>query len=132
MARAIVHTGGCLCGNIRFKVTGPALNPHTCSCQMCRKHTGALTAAWAEFPSKAVAWTGPGGQPATYRSSEISCRAFCQKCGSTLGAIDDAPTIALLLGSFDKPAKQDLIPTGHSFRSGRPKWWRVEIKTDQT
>ncbi|WP_298982374.1 GFA family protein [uncultured Roseibium sp.] len=130
MARSTYHTGGCLCGHIRFEATGPALNPHTCSCQMCRKHTGALTAAWVEFSSDAIAWTGPGGQPATFRSSENSSRAFCGRCGSTIGAIDDAPTIALLLGTFDKPAKKDLMPTGHSFRSSRPKWWHVDIKAD--
>lgn len=121
-----VRTGGCLCGSIRFQASGVPLNPHTCSCTMCQRHTGALTAAWVEFSRDDVLWTGPGGAPATWRSSERSSRAFCPVCGSSIGAIDDAPTVALLVGAFDRPDAVDLMPTGHSYRSKRPRWWRVE------
>jgi len=124
------HSGGCLCGAIRFEATGPALRPHTCSCKMCQRHTGALTACWVEFPKESVAWTGPGREPATYRSSEFSSRAFCPTCGSTLGAIDDQPTIALVLGAFDRLGGKALRPTAHSYRSARPRWWHVDIRGD--
>jgi hypothetical protein len=97
---------------------------------MCQRHSGALTLAWVEFPSADVTWTGPGGEPARYRSSDYSSRAFCPKCGSTLGAIDDAPVIALVLGAFDAPNRASLRPTYPSFRTPRPKWWH--ISTDQT
>jgi len=122
-----IFSGGCLCGHIRFEATSPAAKPHNCSCKMCQRHSGSLTLAWVEFPSTAVAWVGPGGAPATYRSSDYSSRAFCNKCGSTLGAIDDKPVIALTLGAFDKPGAAELKPKGHSFRGGAPKWWHVEI-----
>jgi len=122
------HEGGCLCGAIRFMASGPALRPHTCSCKMCQRHTGALTACWVEFPKDAVTWTGKGGPPAIYRSSEASSRAFCPACGTSLGAIDDAPVIALLVGTFDKSGSRELAPLSHSYRSGRPRWWSVETK----
>ncbi|WP_411753572.1 GFA family protein, partial [Serratia sp. (in: enterobacteria)] len=48
-------SGGCLCGAIRFKATSPA-NPHTCSCDICQKHTGAQSAAWIEFSASNVQW----------------------------------------------------------------------------
>ncbi|MGE3308021.1 MAG: GFA family protein [Rhizobiaceae bacterium] len=119
--------GGCLCGSIRFEADAPAARPHTCSCRMCQRHSGALTLAWVEFSREAVRWTGVGGAPATWRSSDFSSRAFCPACGSSLGAIDDAPTVALLLGTFDKPGAKGLKPTAHSFKGGRPLWWHVEI-----
>jgi len=119
------YEGGCLCGNIRFTAQPPAEFPHTCSCTMCQRHSGALTVAWVEFPADNVAWTGPGGAPATWRSSEKSSRAFCPVCGSTIGAIDDDPVIALVLGAFDKPGAVALRPTSHSYVSKRPKWWKV-------
>lgn len=125
---AKTYVGGCLCGNIRFAATGPALKPHTCSCKMCQRHTGSLTAMWVEFPRDAVSWTGSGGEPAKFRSSDYSSRAFCQKCGSSLGAIDDAPTIALLLGGFDSNNRQELMPTYHSYVGGRPKWWKITVE----
>lgn len=125
------YTGGCLCGSVRFEVRGPAEKPHTCSCTMCQRHTGALTAAWVEFPKGAIAWTGPGGAPSLFRSSDHSSRAFCPACGSSIGAVDNDPTVALLLGSFDKPLSAALMPTSHSYRGGRPRWWHVdETKQD--
>lgn len=122
-----VYEGGCLCGQVRFRATGPVGWPHTCSCQMCQRHSGALTLAWAEFPRDRVHWTGPGGAPATWRSSGKSSRAFCPTCGSTLGAIDDGPVVALVIGSFDAPNRQALAPVGHSYVSRRPRWWHVTI-----
>lgn len=127
MASTKLYEGGCLCGRIRFQATGPAGWPHTCSCKICQRHSGALTLAWVEFPRDRVVWTGPGGAPATWRSSEQSSRAFCPHCGSTLGAIDDAPVVALVLGVFDSANAKELAPTGHSHVSKRPKWWHVAV-----
>lgn len=119
-----VLEGGCLCGAIRFRTEGAPQRPHTCSCASCRRHSGALTLGWVEFPAAQVQWKGPGGAPATWRSSPHSSRAFCPQCGSSLGAIDDAPTIALATGAFDKPHLVALAPQYHSYTSRRPRWWR--------
>ncbi len=119
------YPGGCLCGWIRFTAHGPAGNPHTCSCRYCQQHTGALTALWVEFPRDKVEWTGEGGEPALYRSSDYSSRAFCPRCGSSLGAVDDEPTIALLVGTFDDPHRPELKPESHSFEDGQPTWWHT-------
>ena len=127
MPKTELHTGGCLCGEIRFEAKTPALKPHSCSCNMCQRHTGAISTFWVEFPKDSITWTGEGGEPATYRSSEKSSRAFCQKCGSTLGAIDDAPVIALLLGVFDDKNSKQLIPTSHSFNDDLPSWWHFRV-----
>ncbi len=123
MARPKTYAGGCLCGNIRFAVTGPLAKPHTCSCRMCQRHSGAPTLAWVEVPRGAVAWTGPGGAPSVWRSSDWSSRAFCPLCGSALGAVDDAPTVALVTGSFDRPNLRELRPDYHSHVGSRPAWW---------
>ncbi|MBA7934243.1 GFA family protein [Klebsiella sp. RHBSTW-00215] len=116
-------TGGCLCGYIRFSAVNP-VSPHSCSCDMCQKHTGAQTAVWLEFTAKDVNWTGDGGAPATWRSSQNTCRAFCPRCGSSLGAIDDGPVIALLTGAFDQPDNKTFAPEFHSFEDMKPSWWR--------
>ena len=128
MPKKTIHAGGCLCGAIRFEADAPAAKPHTCSCKMCQRHTGSLTATWVEFPREAVRWVGPSGVPATWRSSDFSSRAFCATCGSSLGAIDDQPTVALLLGAFDRTSAADLRPTYHSYKGGRPKWGGIEIR----
>ena len=126
MAKPKIYAGGCLCGAIRFESIGPAKKPHSCSCKMCQRHSGALTAAWVEFPEASVKWIGAAGKPELYRSSDWSSRAFCKICGSSIGAIDDAPNIALLLGVFDSPNKRELMPLSESYKSSRPKWWHPE------
>ena len=122
------YLGGCLCGDIRFEALGPVEKPHTCSCKMCQRHSGALTTTWVEFPKSSVKWIGPGGTPATYRSSDYSNRSFCAKCGSTLGAIDNNPVVAMVLGVFDSANRKELRPTYHSYKGGRPKWWHVDTE----
>lgn len=64
--------------------------------------------------------------PALYRSSDYSSRAFCPRCGSTLGAVDDEPTVALVTGSFDRGDLTALRPTAHSFSDGCPDWWKID------
>lgn len=119
MARS--YEGGCLCGHIRFSAEGPPLKPHTCSCKMCQRHSGAVTLHWVEFPAEKVTWSTT---PAVWRSSDYSSRSFCPKCGSTLGAIDDKPVVALVLGSFDSNNRKELAPDYHSYAGKQPKWMR--------
>ncbi|CDM89238.1 GFA family protein [Xenorhabdus bovienii] len=127
--KKVEYSGGCLCGHIRFIATGEAGNPHTCSCSMCQQHSGGLTLCWIEFPKAAVHWNGPGGVPSVFRSSDYSSRAFCSQCGSSLGAIDDGPTVGLLLGNFDSKNKKNLRPVSHSFISSRPRWWKIDTQS---
>lgn len=125
MTKPKTYEGSCLCGNICFTAIGPALKPHTCSCKPCQRHSGALTLAWVEFAREQLTWTGPGGLPSTWRSSEWSSRAFFPSCGSTIGAIDDKPVVALAIGTFNAPNRKELAPIFHSYIAKRPKWWSV-------
>lgn len=126
-----ILSGGCLCGAIRFEATGLAEKPHTCSCRFCQRHTGAPTAAWVEFPADRLRWTGAGGKPSVWRSSDCSSRAFCPACGSSIGAIDDEPVVALLIGGFDDPNDPSLAPQYHSFEDCRPGWLSVETASGE-
>jgi hypothetical protein len=120
MAR--IYKGGCLCGAIRFEAEGPPLKPHSCSCKLCQRHSGAVMLHWVEFPAEKVKWTGLDGKPSTWRSSDYSSRSFCKTCGSTLGAIDDKPVVAMVLGSFDSNNRRELAPEFHSYAAKQPRW----------
>jgi hypothetical protein len=120
------YEGGCLCGRIRFRAVGEPQRPHTCSCTMCQRHSGAITLHWVEFPAEAVTWTGEGGKPALWRSSEGSSRAFCPICGGTIGAIDDKPVIALAVGAFDGRNRAALAPDYQSYAGQKPAWAKRE------
>lgn len=122
-----LFSGGCLCGHIRFEAGGKPTFPHLCSCRMCQLWSGAPTVAWVEFPLAGFAWTGPGGEPSTFQSSENTRRGFCAKCGSSLCALDDGyDKISLTIAVFDEPSS--LVPgKQHSHKTSAPGWWIPEI-----
>ena len=124
------YEGQCLCGHIRFRVEGKPTFPHLCSCRTCQRWSGAPTVAWVEFPIKNLVWSGPGGEPALYQSSEKTQRGFCPNCGGTVCAIDDGyDKISLTIASFDDAAQ--LVPgKQHSYRKEAPSWWDVTIKRE--
>ncbi|GAA5482676.1 GFA family protein [Haloferula sargassicola] len=82
-----LHTGGCLCGRVRYQVRGSALQTSLCHCEDCRRASGAPFVAWTFFPPGALAWTT--GEP---RKVEFAGRErwFCGDCGSPLLFVDPA------------------------------------------
>ena len=95
-------TGSCLCGAVRYEVTGALRDVVVCHCEMCRKshgHIGAYTAA----PRDALHLIEPRGLK-WYRSSGVARRGFCGECGGTLfwdGTGRD--TISIAAGTLDAP-----------------------------
>lgn len=90
------HTGGCLCGSVRFVARGRPLRVGLCHCLDCRKHHGAPFHASAIFPETAVTLAG--------ETCDYAGRHFCPICGSSVfGRSGDE--IELSLGAFDTPGK---------------------------
>jgi hypothetical protein len=81
-ARIDTHSGGCLCGAVRYEIVGPLRPVVFCHCTQCRRSTGHFMAATAarhrDFRLLA------GEELRWYPSSDSAQRAFCGCCGSTL------------------------------------------------
>ncbi|MEU5839754.1 GFA family protein [Streptomyces diacarni] len=115
------RSGGCLCGQVRFTVTGNPDYPHTCSCTRCQKLSGGPVMAWVSFPLSGLAWTGEEGGPAWYYTWPDSRRGCCPTCGSHLCALDDdSDSIALTLSSLDDAS--GLMPVNQSFPQNAVPW----------
>ena len=78
-----VEQGGCLCGAVRYRVTGNPLAATLCHCGDCRRASGGTNVAWAVFENEAFKWLA--AEPATYSSSPGIHWLFCGKCGSLVG-----------------------------------------------
>jgi hypothetical protein len=76
------YGGGCLCGYVRYRVTGVARDVCFCHCVSCRRACGAPFVAWATFD--AAAFVVEQGELAQYRSSQLVVRGFCPRCGTAL------------------------------------------------
>ncbi len=75
-------TGGCYCGEIRYKASGVPKYAGVCYCGDCRKIAGAQSVAWVTFAVEDFEYTK--GTPVSYQSSEKVKRTFCGICGTGL------------------------------------------------
>lgn len=113
------RTGGCLCGAIRYTVTGPMRPVVACHCEQCRRTSGHHVAATAARYSD----VSIDGEPVWFDSSPGFRRGFCGLCGSNLfwrsaasellsifaGTLD-TPTGLRLAGHIHAGAKGDYYP----------------------
>jgi len=100
-------TGGCLCGRVRYTVTGEPAFSGLCHCRNCQRYTGSAFEALIAFPAASVSVqgelktyddTGDSGQPVH--------RHFCPNCGSgVVNEVDVLPGVMIVLaGTLDDPA----------------------------
>jgi hypothetical protein len=75
-------TGGCLCGAVRYRVTGAPRSTSLCHCDSCRRATGGPSLAWAIFDEDRVEIVA--GTLAVFASSPGIERGFCARCGTSL------------------------------------------------
>jgi hypothetical protein len=114
------YLGGCLCGAVRYRATGPARNLCFCHCRSCRRASGAPFVAWATFD--ASRFTLASGALASVRSSERVLRTFCRDCGTSLTYRHDARPndLDVTLASLDEP--RVLRPACHIWVSNKLPW----------
>jgi hypothetical protein len=103
MNEQTIHTGGCLCGAVRFEATGEPGWTCYCHCHSCRRHTASPVASFVGFTEKTFRYTR--GQPKTFESSPQTWRSFCADCGTplTYHADWDKAGIHVYLGALDNP-----------------------------
>jgi hypothetical protein len=96
------HTGGCLCGGVRYRVSGPLRHVIACHCSQCRRTSGHFVAATSanttdiEFLSDAtLTW---------YASSSDAKRGFCNRCGGNLfWRVNGTLKTSIMAGTLDAP-----------------------------
>tara|TARA_R110000868_G_scaffold104557_9_gene287980 strand:- start:3328 stop:3750 length:423 start_codon:yes stop_codon:yes gene_type:complete len=99
------HTGGCLCGAIRYEITGEPVRVANCHCDECRRATGASFATVAFFSEEDVQVVR--GTPKQFGhaadSGNTMTKEFCGDCGSQLlGAGSGSPGVrSVRVGSLD-------------------------------
>ena len=123
-----IHEGGCLCGQVRYRVTGPLADVIACHCRMCRRTSGHHVAATAA-PRECFELTESAGL-AWYCSSETSRRGFCKFCGSSLvWEPNFADYVAVSAGSLDGPT--GLKVARHIFVKDKPDWYEITDGAEQ-
>jgi hypothetical protein len=117
-------SGGCLCGAVRYRITGTPRYLCYCHCESCRRAAGAASVPWATFAREQFALTA--GAPLEYRSSARVLRGFCGTCGSPLTYRNEArpDEVDVIVTSLDDPGP--LAPAAHVWVAEKLPWVRIE------
>jgi hypothetical protein len=128
-----VHEGGCLCGAVRYRVTGEPVRASACHCTNCQRRTGSAFGIGTYFKEAQVSFNGAPRGTYEYRSDESGRwlrNEFCVKCGTTMTWTAEAlPGVrAIAGGSYDDP-KWFRLPRHAWLRSALP-WFTPPAGTD--
>jgi hypothetical protein len=111
-----VFTGGCACGQVRFRLRGAPKRVGLCHCMTCRKAHAAAFNPFVVYDRDKVEVSG---DLRLWRSSPGYDRRFCGVCGSrVLG--ENGAEIELSLGSLDEPGV--FAPQYESWTIRREPW----------
>ena len=116
-------TGGCLCGAVRYEITGPLRDVVNCHCSMCQKqhgnfgpHTKARKVNIHITNDTGLSW---------YKTSEVARRGFCNLCGSGLfWEPFELDATGIIAGTLDDSA--GLKTMGHIFVGEKADFYQID------
>lgn len=118
-----ISTGGCLCGAVRFELSGSPLTAGYCHCTRCQRRTGTASSAQARIDGRTLrllqgvellkAWRHPEGGHE---------KLFCGVCGAHLFSRDAKrhTQMSVRLGAFD--GDPGIRPSWRSFVAYAAPW----------
>lgn len=119
-------TGSCLCGAVRYRVTGRLRPVIACHCTQCRKTSGHHVAA-TSAPREGVAVEG---DVTWYASSEFARRGFCGICGANLFWDGPGSHLSIFAGTLDGDPGVRLA--GHIFCADKGAYYEIADGLPQT
>jgi len=117
--------GSCLCGSIRYEVTGALRGAVNCHCTMCRKAHGAAFRTRAAVRRGDFRFTQGESLLTRYESSPGHYRCFCSRCGSPIVSVFDADpsTVGLPFGALDDDP--GVRPLCHVHVASKAPWYDI-------
>jgi hypothetical protein len=115
--------GSCLCGAVKYEVSGEPRRFYHCHCSRCRKATGTGHASNLFLQPGALKWLSGEGEVRAFKVPEAKrfTNSFCATCGSRLPRqAKDADAVVIPAGSLDEEAP--IKPQAHIFYGSRVSW----------
>ena len=102
------HQGGCLCGAVRYRISGEPKRVLACHCKTCRRRTGAAYGIGLYFDDGDIAFNDQPRGSHQFNSDETGRwirNEFCPQCGTTVSwTLEMRPGLrAIAGGSLDDP-----------------------------
>lgn len=115
--------GSCLCGTVKYEVTGEAKRFYHCHCSRCRKATGTGHASNLFVQPGALRWLQGEEQVRSFKVPEAKrfTNSFCAVCGSRLPRqANDGDSVVIPCGSLDD--EPPIAPQARIFVASRANW----------
>ena len=103
-------TGGCYCGDIRYRAEGEPAMKAECHCRECQHIAGGGPGFVLGIPEAGFSYTR--GKPARFKRDDLEngvTREFCPRCGTYLATRPPASSgmglVMIKVGSLDEPAR---------------------------
>ena len=115
-------TGGCLCGDIRYRLTGEPIVSRICWCRDCQHISGNGTVNVIVSSSTIEIDGSPSEYISIAESGNQVRRRFCSKCGSHIFADNTGRSgfTVVRIGTLDNPSS--IHPTANIWVSSAPSW----------
>lgn len=116
------HIGSCLCGLVKFEISGDFESFFLCHCKHCQKDTGSAHAANLFSTKARLDWVSDTASIKTYNLPQTRhTRSFCGQCGSAVPSLQmDGKLLVVPAGSLD--SEIDISPTAHIFCASSAAW----------
>lgn len=117
--------GGCLCGGVRFRISGKLGPAGYCHCKECQRASGSAFAANAPARSAYFKLLSGDDLVSEYESSPGKFRAFCSRCGSPLySRRESEPELRRIrLGALDSDPERR--PLAHVWVGEKVPWYTI-------
>ncbi len=115
--------GSCLCGAVRYEISGEAKRFYHCHCRRCRKASGTGHATNLMVAPGAVRWLSGEERIGSYKvpQAERFTSRFCTVCGSQVPRhVEALGMMVIPAGSLDDDI--DLSPQARIFWDSRAHW----------
>lgn len=115
--------GSCLCGSVRYEISGEPLRFYHCHCSRCRKATGTGHASNMMIKPGSIQWIRGEELIRSYKVPEAQrfTNCFCANCGGRLPRyVKETDMIIIPAGSLD--SESPIKPQARIFWDSRAGW----------
>lgn len=114
--------GECLCGKIRYRISGDINGFFLCHCTRCQKSSGSAHGSNAFLKNASVLWDSGEQAISQYKVPDSRfIKNFCSQCGSPLPvSVAGEETVCVPAGSLLD--YDDFDPTAHIFVRNKKAW----------
>ncbi|SOB89729.1 hypothetical protein SAMN05877962_10160 [Alloalcanivorax xenomutans] len=123
------YQGRCLCGQVRFRISGPFKQFHLCHCSRCRHATGSAHASNLFIGNDQIEWLAGEERIQRFDLPEAQrfARAFCRHCGAPVPHQSrDGNGFIVPAGSLDQAP--DRQPDDHIHFDSRAPWYNGTLQ----